>query len=154
MTSIALQIVGVSWRANASSNDAGSGADAEFVTGVFSNRSGAIVSTSGVDLTFAAQVAASSKKRMSNPKLHWNLMFATGPHNSNIRKSVRRNGMQMLELDQLPYRRPAWKRQNVLRRRAAGSRFFTDGSKRTIDSVQAGRTIVLCVSDRGYEWRG
>src|SRR5579872_4421161 len=118
MTSIALQIVGVSWRANASSNDAGSGADAEFVTGVFSNRSDVVLSTSGVDLTFAAQVAASSKKRMSNPKLHWNLMFATGPHNSNIRKSVRRNGMRMLELDQLPYRRPAWKRQKRHARRA------------------------------------
>jgi hypothetical protein len=37
--------------------------------------------------------------RMSNPKLHYNLIFASVPSNSNIRKSGCREGMRMLELD-------------------------------------------------------
>ena len=38
-------------------------------------------------------------KRMSNPKLHLKLMFASGPYDSSIRKSTCRDGMRMLESD-------------------------------------------------------
>src|SRR5579863_6429034 len=36
---------------------------------------------------------------MPNPKLHWKLIFASGPFDSNIRKSGHRDGMRMLESD-------------------------------------------------------
>jgi hypothetical protein len=36
---------------------------------------------------------------MSNPKLHQKHTFASGPFDSNICKSGRREGMQMLESD-------------------------------------------------------
>jgi hypothetical protein len=44
--------------------------------------------------------------RMSNPKLHDKLMVASGPFDSNIRKSACRNGMRMLESDTSSARYP------------------------------------------------
>ncbi len=35
--------------------------------------------SSGVDLTFATHLAAGFVRRMSNPKPHWNLKFASVP---------------------------------------------------------------------------